>query len=263
MKIYVMTDMEGISGVNTSEHLSSGRSAYAEGRVLLTREINTVARFLKEEGVDEIIVQDGHGSGTNVLWERLSEDIDLCITGAVKTRYHMESIKDVDGVILLGYHAMAGTMNAVLEHTMSSARIQNVWLNGEKAGETAIDAAVLGDMGIPVIMVSGDDKVCDEAKKLLPWAETACVKQGMGVMTTAMLPPHKSDAVLKNAIRNALARINEMKPYVLSKPVKCRVELVERQPVPHYSNRVSIEYEDARTFTVTANTAFDAYYGTF
>ena len=77
MKIYVMTDMEGISGINTSEQLVAGRSAYAEGRALLTREINAVARFLKEEGVDEVVVQDGHGSGTNVIWEKLSSDVDL------------------------------------------------------------------------------------------------------------------------------------------------------------------------------------------
>lgn len=262
MKIYVMTDMEGIGGINTSEQLVSGRAAYAEGRALLTREINKVARFLKEEGVDEVIVQDGHGSGTNVIWEKLSDDIDLCITGAVKTRYH-ESVKDADGVILLGYHAMAGTANALLEHTMSSLRIQNVWFNGEKSGETAIDAGVLGDMGIPVIMVSGDDKVCAEAKKLLPWAELACIKYSMGLMTTAMLPPEKSDKVLKNAIHGAITRIKEMKPYIMSKPVKCKVELVERQPVPNPTNKVSIEIEDARTFTVTADTVFDAYYGTF
>lgn len=258
-----MTDMEGISGINTSEQLVAGRSAYAEGRALLTREINAVARFLKEEGVDEVVVQDGHGSGTNVIWEKLSSDIDMCVTGYVKTRYYDKGIENADGVILLGYHAMAGTYEALLEHTMSSARIQNVWLNGEKAGETVIDAGVLGDMGIPVIMVSGDDKVCAEAGKILPWAELACVKESRGVMTTAMLAPHKADAVLKTAVHNAIARIGEMKPYVLSKPVKCKVELVERQPMPHFANKVSFEWEDARTYTVTADSVFEAYYGTF
>lgn len=261
MKIYIMTDMEGISGINSPEQLMSDRSKYAEGRAMLTREINTVARFLKEEGVDEVIVQDGHGSGMNVLWDKLSENVDMCITGYMRDRYYREGIKDADGVILLGYHAMAGTADALLEHTMSSKRIQNVWLNGEKAGETAIDAGILGDMGIPVIMVSGDDKLCDEAGKLLPWAERACVKWGMGVATVAMLPSHKSDEVLKKAVHNALSRLDEMKPLVIAKPAKCKMELVERQPVPHYSNKVSIEYEDARTYTVTADTVFEAFYG--
>ncbi len=262
MKIYVMADLEGISGINSSEQLVVDRPKYNEGRALLTKEINTVARFLKEEGVDEVVVQDGHGSGLNVIWDRLSEDVDLCITGPVKTRYYDKGIENADGVILLGYHAMAGTAEALLEHTMSSVRIQNVWLNGEKAGEVAIDAGVLGDMGIPVIMVSGDDKVCLEAQKLLPWAECACVKESRGLMNTALLPPHKSEAVLKQAIHNAIARLDEMKPLVMDKPVKCKIELVERQPVPHYCNRVSIEFEDARTYTVTADTVFDAFYGT-
>lgn len=263
MKIYVMADMEGISGINSAEQLAVDRPKYAEGRALLTRELNTVARFLKEEGVDEIVVQDAHGSGLNVIWDKLSEDVDLCITGYVRDRYYDKGIENADGVILLGYHAMAGTKDALLEHTMSSKRIQNVWLNGEKAGEVAIDAGVLGDMGIPVIMVSGDDKVCLEAKKLLPWAELACVKESRGVMTAALLPSHKSDAVLKEAIHNAIARLGEMKPLVIEKPVRCKMELVERQSTPHYSNRVSIEYEDARTYTVTADTVFEAYYGTY
>ncbi len=263
MKIYVMTDLEGISGINSSEQLVVDRPKYNEGRALLTREINTVARFLKEEGVEEVIVQDGHGSGLNVIWEKLSEDVDLCITGPVKTRYYDKGIQGADGVILLGYHAMAGTAEALLEHTMSSVRIQNVWLNGEKAGEVAIDAGILGDMGIPVIMVSGDDKVCAEARKLLPWAECACVKESRGLMNTALLPPRKSDAVLREAVHNAIAKLAEMKPLVMAKPVKCRIELVERQPVPNFSNRVSIEYEDARTYTVTADNVFNAYYGTY
>lgn len=263
VKIYVMTDLEGISGVNSAEQMSVDRPKYAEGRALLTREINTVARYLKEEGVDEVIFQDGHGSGLNVIWDRLSPDVDLCITGGVKNRYFEKGIKDADGVILLGYHAMAGTPDALLEHTMSSVRYQNVWLNGEKAGEVAIDAAILGDMDIPVIMVSGDDKVCLEAKKLLPWIECACVKESMGLATTALLPPHKSDEVLRQAIHNAIARLSEMKLYKLSKPVKCKVEVTERQPIPRETNRVSIEYEDARTYTVTADTAFDAFYGTY
>jgi len=263
MKIYVMTDMEGISGINTSEQLVSGRSAYGEGRELLTREINRIARFLKEEGVDEVVVQDGHGSGTNIIWEKLSSDVDLCITGAVRTRYYRKEIENADGVILLGYHAMAGAAEALLEHTMSSVRIQNLWLNGEKSGEVALDAGILGDMGIPVIMVSGDDKVCAEAGKLLPWATLACVKESLGLMTTALLPSHKAEEVLKNAVHDAISRIGEMKPYVISKPVKCKVELTERQPIPHYANRVSIEFEDARTYTVTADSVFDAFYGTY
>lgn len=263
MKIYVMTDMEGISGINSPDQVISDRPGYAEGRALLTREINLVARFLKEEGVDEVIFQDGHGSGTNVIWDRLSEDVDLCVTGYVRDRYYNKGIEGADGVILLGYHAMAGTKDALLEHTMSSKRIQNVWLNGEKAGEVALDAGVLGDMGIPVIMVSGDDKVCEEAGKLLPWAELACVKDSRGVATAALLPPHRSEAVLKNAVHNAIARLGEMKTYVIPKPVRCRVELVERQPLPHYANKVSIEYEDGRTYTVTADSVFEAYYGTY
>ncbi len=261
MKIYVMCDLEGICGINSPDQLGIDKPKYAEGRALLTREMNNVARYLKEAGVDEVIMHDAHGSGANVIWKELSSDIDACVTGAVPTRFFEEYVKDCDGVILLGYHAMAGTAGALLEHTMTSAGIQNVWLNDEKVGEVAIDAGILGDMGIPVIMVSGDDKVCLEAGKILPWAELACVKHSASTFCTALLTPERSAAVLKKAIHNAISRISEMKPYKLSKPVKCKIEVVERSPIPRSSNRASIEYEDGRTCVVVADTVFDAFYG--
>ena len=157
MNIYIVTDLEGISGIYCKEQVDSSLDRFAEGRRYLTREVNICAEALHDAGVDKVYVQDGHGNGGNLLWDQLSPAVDLVICGNTEgLRY--QGIEDCDAVILLGYHAMAGTPGAILEHTMSSRSIQNYWLNGVKIGEFALDAAILTEYGKPIIMVSGDDE---------------------------------------------------------------------------------------------------------
>ena len=167
MNVYVMVDLEGISGIYTRDQVVFGESRHAEGRRYITEDINAVVRGLKDAGVEKIYVRDCHGGSYSVLWDQLSPDADYYVCG-LSNEVRYPGIEDCDAVILLGYHAMAGTHEALLEHTFSSKTIQNIWVNGEKVGEIALDAAIAGEHGKPIIMVSGDDKVCAEAKALLP-----------------------------------------------------------------------------------------------
>ena len=79
--------------------------------------------------------------------------------------------------MFIGYHAMAGTRTAILDHTWSSARVHNLWLNGTLAGEIALNAAGCGHYGVPVVAISGDQCACAEAAALLPGIHTAQVKK--------------------------------------------------------------------------------------
>ena len=87
---------------------------------------------------------------------------------------------------------------------MSSTSIQNYWINGNRAGEVAIDAGIVGDKGKPVIMVSGDDKVCREAEALLPWVVTAEVKRGITWKGGILLPQQKAHALLREKTIEAM-----------------------------------------------------------
>ncbi|NSW89692.1 MAG: M55 family metallopeptidase [Firmicutes bacterium] len=255
MNIYIMVDAEGISGVFDSEQVSTSSSSgrYNEGRELMVRDINACVEAYKEAGAEKVYVRDCHGGGANVIWSKFSSLADYYIV--VQTGQDcFPGLEDCDGVILLGYHVMAGTYGDMLEHTMSSASVQNYWNNGQLAGEVAIDAGIVGDRGKPVIMVSGDDKVCCEAEALLPGVVTAEVKKGITWKGGMILPLEKAYAVIKAKTKEAISRLSEQKPLVYKKPIRLRVELKERNLLPTQYSKLYMTILDGRTYEVEGST---------
>ena len=262
MKIYIMNDIEGVSGIHHKEQVLMNGERYSEGRKLMTREANICADALKEAGVDTVYYHDCHGSGSNVYWEELSPSIDKVIMGSngnIQNRF-AECVKDCDGVILLGYHAMAGTPGAILEHTFSSKAWQNLWINGEKSGEARMDAAILGDWDIPVIMVSGDDKLEKEVREFLPDIPVAVVKEGLSCMGGILLSPEKAKEEIRQKTIEAVKNIDKAKPYKIPAPIEMKLELVERNEVPHTYTKPYVTVHDGRTFSVTGENVVETLY---
>lgn len=259
MNIYIMVDMEGISGVFTREQVLPDVDGvrYREGRHLMAQDINVCVRACKEAGAEKVYVRDCHSSGMNVLWEELCDEADGYILG-YPGQDRFPYLDECDGVILLGYHAMAGTPGGVLEHTMSSASVQNYWINGSLAGEVAVDAGIAGDQGKPVIMVSGDNKVCAEAKALMPWCVTAEVKKGITWKGGLLLPAAKAYGLLREKTVEAVKNIANAKPLVYDKPITLRTERTERFVMPMAYAKPYMKIIDGRTYEVTGNTVEEA-----
>lgn len=257
MNVYLMVDLEGISGIYTKEQVIFGESRFSEGRRFATEDINACIKGLKEAGVDKVYVRDCHSSSYTAIWDGICDDADYIISGNTgEDRF--AAIEECDAAILLGYHAMAGTKKAILEHTWSSKHLQNVWMNGEKVGEVAIDAAILGDMGKPVIMVSGDDKLCAEAKSFLPDVVTAEVKKGLAVFGGMLLPPGRAHELLRQKAIEAVKSFGKIKPYIIPKPVEIKIELVERGVLPKMNANPGLEHIDGRTYKICADKVEDA-----
>ncbi len=258
MNIYIMTDIEGISGIYCKDQLMAS-SRFEEGKRLFTREVNICAEACKKYGAEKVYVRDCHGSSNSLVWEKLSTAVDYAICGMTGDERFV-GLDDCDGVILLGYHAMAGTANAVLEHTMSSASIQNLYINGEKTGEIGIDAAICAERGKPVIMVSGDDKTCAEAKELLPWVATAEVKRATGCNGAVLLPPHTAQRVIEETVKEALENLKKGKTELatVDSPVTMRIDRVERIEHPSTVQRPYINIIDNRAYEVTADKVSEA-----
>lgn len=259
MNVLIMADLEGISGVYTREQVLPSQSRFGEGRKYLTRDINVCAEALKAAGVDKVYVRDCHGGSYALLWDEVGEAVDLVISGAVGDE-RFPLIDEIDAVILYGYHGMAGTEKALLEHTFSSISVQNYHLNGERVGEIAIDAAILGEHGKPVIMVSGDTNVCLEAKRFLPWVATAEVKRSLHCFGAALLPPHKARECVFTAVKEAVESFKAGKCalYKVAAPISLRVELTERNQIPYLSQRPYMKIVDGRTFEVEAESVEQA-----
>ncbi len=258
MNVYIMVDIEGISGIYCKEQVIFGQPRFNEGRAYMTEEVNVCVEACKKAGADKVYVRDAHGGSYTLIWEKLSENADFYACG-ISGNERYPGIEDCDGVILLGYHSMAGTIGGVLEHTFSSASVQNYWINGEKAGEVAVDAGLLGELGKPVIMVSGDDKVCEEAKELLPDVVTAEVKKGMTTYGAMLLPKGKAHKIIHDKTIEAVNKLSEMKPLVFEAPIEFKIELMERIPIPTLNSKPYMNVIDGRTYSVEGNSLKEAF----
>src|SRR4030067_2334390 len=179
MKILIAADMEGITGVTNWNQVDPDHSEDPRFRRLMTDDVNAAVRGVREGGANAILVADGHDRGTNILLEELDPFAHL-VCGDYSPLAIIQGIdQGVDGVIFVGYHARAGSQNAILDHTWSSRRVAHLWLNDILVGEYGLNGAVAGHFNTPVLMLSGDQTACAQASELLGRIETGVVKTAM------------------------------------------------------------------------------------
>jgi D-amino peptidase len=212
-KVYISTDMEGCSGVTCSEQVASD-----EGKQLMAGDMNACIEGCFAAGATEVVVRDGHASGTNVNPQLIDRRAKL-IQGRTSGKSDMEGSA---AAIFLGYHAKALTPNGTLAHSYSSASIQGMWLNGRSVGEIGVNAAIAAEHKVPVVMVSGDDKACAEAREWIPGVVTCQTKKGTGPQSADLLPVEESRRLITEKTKEALAKRQEIRPIKVDYPATLR-----------------------------------------
>lgn len=208
MKILISVDMEGITGITSFEQVNPAEAEYSRARHWMTSDVNAaVAAAADFGGVDEIMVTDGHWDGRNILIDELDERAHLQVGNEKRLAMLQGVDQGVQAVFLIGYHAKAGTQNAILDHTWSSRTIYNVELNGKSTGEIGLNALLAGHFNVPVVMVSGDQSACAEAAEWLPGVQAAVVKTATGRGTADCLAPAASHACIGRAVNEALRHL--------------------------------------------------------
>lgn len=225
-KVYIGTDMEGVAGVVGFETQAYETGKYFEqGKLLLTGEINAAVEGLLEEGVEDILVMDGHGPG-GVHYESLHPAAKLLHGRPLASRKVRDPIvATYDACVMIGQHAMSGVPDGTLNHTQNSRGIEYYKLNGREIGETAQFALYQGTLGLPLIFLSGDEAACREARELISGITTAAVKIGLSRESAISLSIPRSHEAIKENIRRAIRMQNEAPippltwpgPYILEK----------------------------------------------
>jgi len=224
MKVYISADLEGIAGVITKEQQTRGTPEYNEACKLLSQEVYSVVDGLVDAGVDEVYVFDAHSIGFNMLYDYMHPKARY-IMGYSHPGVRFPFLdSSFDFIILQGYHAMAGTEGAVLDHTYSSAHIHNVYINGIRAGEIYIDALVASELKVPVAMVTGDDKAVKEALEFLPWVKTYETKKGIARHCALITPPSVVRDELKKLAGQLVLEKDSFKLLDVPKEVEIRYE---------------------------------------
>jgi D-amino peptidase len=220
MKLLISADMEGISGVVSPNHTSSEHKEYERFRRLMTADVNAAIEGALAGGANQIMVNDSHGSMTNILIEELNPAAEL-ITGSPKPFSMMQGIgSDVDAAFFVGYHACAGTAAAVLAHTWSGA-VFSVHLNDQRVGETGLNAALAGAYGVPVVLVTGDQAVAAEARALLGEIETVVVKEAISRSAARCLHPEEAHERIREGALRALGLA--VPPFAIIPPITLRL----------------------------------------
>jgi D-amino peptidase len=229
VRVHVISDMEGVAGIVKPEQTAGGDPMYDEGRKLYTEEINAAVRGAKAAGATEIVVMDCHGAGggwdfNSLVPDLLEPDCEYVVQQEW-TEYTEFLEQGCDAALFVGMHAMAGTTEGVMNHTVSGQSWQNLWFNGTLVGETGINAALCGTWGCPVLLVTGDRAACDEGRVLLgDGLTTVEVKRGLGARSARQIPPRRARELIETGAREALRDLSAVPPYDPGRPCEIRVE---------------------------------------
>lgn len=230
MRVLIMSDMEGVSGIVTWSQVCGGKPTFDEGRRLYTEEINAAVRGAFAGGAQEVVVVDCHGAGgdwtcNSLLPEWLDERCEW-VAHHPWGQYTEMFEHGCDVCLLVGMHARAGTADGVLCHTISTTRWRNLWFNETLVGEVGINAALCGHYGVPVVLVTGDTATCREAADLLgEGLHTLAVKRGLSRNSARQIPPVRARRMIEDAARDAVGIPTKTKSYVPIRPTTITVEL--------------------------------------
>jgi len=230
LKVYISADMEGVVGVVTGDQLGPSGFEYAKARELMTAEVNAAIEGALAAGATEIVISDSHGNGENLLLEKLPQDV-LLIRSWPRPLMMMEGIDaSFDAAIFIGYHASTTNSAGVRAHTISSARLADIRLNGTSVPEAGINAAIAGHFGVPVVMISGDDVIIEEARSHLGDIEGAVVKEAISFHSAKTLMPEAAFELIREKVTAALQRLDDFQPYELETPITLDVRFKNYRP---------------------------------
>ena len=268
MRVHIISDMEGVAGIVRAEQTLGGHEMYDEGRKLYTEEINAAVRGAKAAGAKEIVVMDHHGAGKAWSFNSLVPDLldPACefVVQSTWTQYTEFLEEGCDACLLVGMHAMAGTPDGVLNHTVSGREWFNLRFNGELVGEAAINAAMCATWDCPVLLVTGDEAACREAKNLLgEGLTTVAVKKGIGARAARNLTPILARELIEEGARNSLKDLTAVQPYDPGRPAEIEVDFMHTGEVEKYRGRTGIEVTGTRSVVARADTWWEAWRNLF
>ena len=226
MEIYIICDMEGVTGVTSYEHDAFPQAPnYAKARRGLVGDLRAAIAGAEEAGASRFTIYDMHFRGDNIHSEELGSDVTLIRGKPLDNGMR----RGFAGMFLIGLHAMAGSPLGVLPHTYNH-EIVSITLNRKRVGEIGLEAAAAGWHGIPLVFLSADAEGVAEARALLgnvEGAETKCLwtgTPGAPERVPFIFAPEYARESIRAGARRAVENIRSFCPF--QAPGPCRLEIV-------------------------------------
>lgn len=224
MKVYISVDAEGISGIFKLTQVLPGKPDYSFLRSMMTSDVNAAIRGAAAAGADEILVNDSHNLGDNLVIDQLDPRATL-LSGADKPLIMAEGLeRGFDAAMLVGYHCPKG-FKGIISHTFFYGAVLDAKINGVSFGEADIVGHVAGHFGTPLVMVTGDDCLAARCQQLMPGVHTVATKECIGNGTAICRHPSLTAVDIEKTAEAAVRDRANIKPLRAGSPVRLELTL--------------------------------------
>ena len=200
-RIFISSDIEGTCGIAHWDETELRKPDHARFARQMTREASAACEGAFAAGADDILIKDAHDSARNLLPEELPEGISIFRGWGSDIHSMMSGIDEsFAGCFFTGYHSSSNTDQNPLSHTFNT-RNTSIRVNGIQTSEMLMNAYSAALYDVPVLLVTGDLGVCEQAKALLPGVYTVPVSRGRG---NGSISIHPAEAVRR--IREATGK---------------------------------------------------------
>lgn len=263
MNVFISADIEGTTGVvswGQAGRPSSEHYDFGFARRMMTEDVNAAIRGARAAGAKRVVVKDSHGNSKNLLHDQLEPGTELISGhGSDDTRGMMVGVDGTfDAAFLVGYHARAGTLHGVMEHTISG-RVHRMWINDEEQGEIGMSRGVAAAFDVPVVMISSDLAGAAEFEAMGLGGVTAVVKEGFGRYMARSLPREQASEIIFKAAQEGLAKKGEVELYRPGKPVTFRIEFNRSEEADLAARLVGVERLDAYTLEYVSDSFLESH----
>lgn len=266
MKIFIVVDMEGATGVVHPDQLAQDARGYGEAQKFLTADINAAINgALLADPTATFRVADGHGPMRNVLLSELHSAAELVVGGANAFNKPLCQVEGIDEsfdlAFMIGFHSMAGTPSGLLAHTFVGSLVKNLRLNSRTVGEAEMDAAILADFGVPVGLVVGNSDLESEIREWNAHCEFVATKQTLGPTAAVCSTPPVTAQNIISAAQKSVQAFKTTPPRISAavNPVVIEVDTYRREQAARLSRSNNIELISDSTIRVSAPTATEAF----
>ncbi len=246
-KVYISVDMEGVAGVVTADQLLPGGFEYERYRRFMTDEALAAVRAATEAGASEIVVSDSHGNGENLLIELFPKDVRIVRSWPRHGAMMAGLDRSFSAAVFIGYHASTTNSQGVRAHTMSSAHLARVALNGKSVTEAEFNAAYAGEFGVPVVFASGDDVAIAEIRSRLGDINAVATKTSLGFHSAETMIPAAACDLIHSGVLAALQKRDGHHPYLIKHPVTLDLTFKNYMPAEVLSYLRTVERTDSHS----------------
>lgn len=224
MKIFISADIEGVAGVVTPQQGQPGNTEYERARRLMTEEASAAVAGAFDGGATEVVVNDSHGPKTNLVPELLDPRAELILGNPKPMSMFCDLDRSYAGVFCTGYHSGAG-QHGVLAHTVNGFAFAAIRVNGIDCAEATLYGAYAGSLGIPVVLLTGDDRLKTQCEPHFPNVRVAVVKHALGARAARALSPERARGLIRLEAEAAVRGIAQCRPYRITGPYRLELDM--------------------------------------